>query len=1147
MSIRKKIVFLPYDFDTSLGINNEGSLVFSYNLEDIDQVGSDANVYNGQNSVLWKNLRAAFFNDLRSMYQTLRSTGALSYAKVEQAFEEHQNKWGEAIFNEDAWFKYLAPLVDDGDGSYLAMLQGSKAEQRKWWLYNRFRYIDSKYNAGDSLTDYIQLRGYAKANVSVTPYADIYATVKFGSYLVQDRAPRNIAKTLVCPLDSLNDTEIYIYSSSQISSVGDLSGLKVGFADFSRATKLQSIKLGDNTSGYSNTRLDTLYVGNNVLLKSIDVRNCTSLGTGDMKAVDLSGCTNIENVYFDGTSITGVDLPNGGVLKVLHLPSTITNLTIKNQNGITDFTMPDYSIVTTLWLENVNGEVDSKTMIGDIPANSRVRLIGISWEADDAEEISDLLDTLDTMRGLDEQGRNVESAQVSGTIHTNALTGAQIAAFNARYPNITVTATHITSYLNYYNYDGSTLLYTESILDGGNGAYSGTSTRAATAQYTYTFAGWSTQTDQYTVEPSATQHVVADRNVYAVFTRTVNTYTVTWENYDGTVLRTDTNVAYGTDPSWGQAMPTKDGQTAQGWTPALAPITGNTTYTATYLPTYTVYFYNGSTLLQTVQNVVQGSSATYTGSTPHHGGDDDADYVFNGWSPAPTNIQENTSCYAQYDYIGLVETITDTWDEIIEHINDGTYATRYSIGDTKTLNLGTEGKVNMQIVAFNTDTLAYASGTAPITFISEQVLKTDHRMNPAKVTGQEGTGSIGGWGKSEMRSYLKNTIKPLIPSNVRSAIVEVNKYTRIFNTSENAVANDLTQDDVWIPSNREIFGGTVRETSGVSYSTSFPDNTSRTKQKTGSSYTSEWWLRTAYVATEFLSIENGSANNDCLSGYDRGVVLGFCLGKTYDDRQISDSWDTIISNINNGTASKKYTIGNYKDLTFTCGKKISMQLVGFDKDALSDDSGMAKTTWLCKNTIEYIANKESILPYECELNDTFSNNTIGTGTIGGWPNSKYRTFLSSTLKNQIPSNILNNIKQVKKYSTGYNTSGQKVLNMVSDDYIWAPSIRELNYQSTEPKFNKYDNYDKDGHCETMGPIYDIAFSKYQRRLIWMYGYGTNYGESHPVCRTAFTKEKFAVVSTTGDRTNPDDVLNGLFTAYSATTNDGECYYVGFCI
>ena len=35
--MKKKIVFLPYDMDTAIGINNEGSLVFSYNLEDIDQ------------------------------------------------------------------------------------------------------------------------------------------------------------------------------------------------------------------------------------------------------------------------------------------------------------------------------------------------------------------------------------------------------------------------------------------------------------------------------------------------------------------------------------------------------------------------------------------------------------------------------------------------------------------------------------------------------------------------------------------------------------------------------------------------------------------------------------------------------------------------------------------------------------------------------------------------------------------------------------------------------------------------------------------------------------------------------------------------------------------------------------------------------
>lgn len=234
---KKKWPFLPYDFDTALGINNEGALVFSYNLEDIDTTAGGADVFNGQQSVLWINLRQAFYNDIKTMYQNLRSTGsaaqpqvaALSFAKVEEMFETHQAKWGEAIFNEDAYFKYLAPLIEDGSGAYLAMLQGSKAEQRKWWLYNRFKYLDSKYNAGDAQSDVIQIRGYAKSNVAITPYADVYASVKYGSYLVQTRATRNQTYTLVCPLDNVNDTEIYIYSASQLASVGDLSGFKVGY------------------------------------------------------------------------------------------------------------------------------------------------------------------------------------------------------------------------------------------------------------------------------------------------------------------------------------------------------------------------------------------------------------------------------------------------------------------------------------------------------------------------------------------------------------------------------------------------------------------------------------------------------------------------------------------------------------------------------------------------------------------------------------------------------------------------------------------------------------------------------------------------------------------------------------------------------
>lgn len=43
-----------------------------------------------------------------------------------------------------------------------------------------------------------------------------------------------------------------------------------------------------------------------------------------------------------------------------------------------------------------------------------------------------------------------------------------------------------------------------------------------------------------------------------------------------------------------------------------------------------MYFYNGNTLLQTVNNVPYGSSATYTGTTPVSDKGSADDYPFEG-------------------------------------------------------------------------------------------------------------------------------------------------------------------------------------------------------------------------------------------------------------------------------------------------------------------------------------------------------------------------------------------------------------------------------------------------------------------------------------------------------------------------------------
>lgn len=580
---------LPYDFDTAIGINNEGALVFSYNLEDIDHTESGADIYNGQQSVLWINVRAAFFEDIKAMYQKLRSNGTLSFAVTEQRFEEHQAKWPEAVFNEDAYFKYLQPLVEQNTASYLTMLQGSKAEQRKWWLYNRFRYLDSKYNAGDALTDVVTLRGYAKDDITVTPYADIYATVKYGSYLVQQRANRNVAYTLACPLSNVNDTEIYIYSVSQLQSIGDLSGLMVGYADFSMATRLQSLKVGDAADSYSNGNLTELYLGSNTLLRTLDVRNCPNLN----QAVDVSGCTNIEHLYFEGTAVTGVQLPNGGILKTLHLPETVTNLTIRNQTGITDFVIGGYDNISTLRLENVSEVFDLWEILHSIPAGARVRVTGLGRTFEDAADILAFYDLLDTMRGLDENGNNTEKAQVSGTFTIDTLTGNDLAEMQERYPNIKIQYNHFSAQVNFYDDSGSTLLKTVTVYDGGDTTYgSSNPTKASTAQYSYSFTGWSL-TAGGSANANALKAVMVDRNVYAAFTSTVQKYTVR--------------------------------------------------------------FYNGTTLVQTVSEVPYGSNASYTGDTPAKTDvEKPEDYEFTGWNPSPNGITGNTDCYAQYRFIGFI-------------------------------------------------------------------------------------------------------------------------------------------------------------------------------------------------------------------------------------------------------------------------------------------------------------------------------------------------------------------------------------------------------------------------------------------------------------------------------------------------------------
>jgi len=420
-----------YDMDTAIGLNNEGENKFNYDIETHDVIGTEY-VFNGANSGLWYLVEQAFSDEIEETYVNLRNSGRLTYEKALYYLNDEQiAKICEAQYNSDADFKYISPLLDDGIATYLYTAQGSRIDHIKWWLFNRFNYLDSKYIASDFKANYMTMRIYTPAQwqevepdaeITVTPYADQYIRIKYGSYDRYQRAKSGVATTITPPAITFNDTETIIYGASRIKSVGDLSPLYAGTIDVSSAVKLSELKIGEGGT-YVNTNLTGLTLGNNTLLQSLDIRNCPNLSG----ALDISGCTGIKEIYATGTSLTSVKLAEAGSITDLVLPSTITNLTVKNQNNIVNFSCGNS--VSTLILENTN--LDSKSIFLNNPV-TKVRITGVDWTVTDFS----ILDTIYNLIGSDENGNNTPHGVLAGIVRINKAKASTIEKYQAQFPDI---------------------------------------------------------------------------------------------------------------------------------------------------------------------------------------------------------------------------------------------------------------------------------------------------------------------------------------------------------------------------------------------------------------------------------------------------------------------------------------------------------------------------------------------------------------------------------------------------------------------------------------------------------------------------------------------------------------------------------------
>lgn len=229
------------------------------------------------------------------------------------------------------------------------------------------------------------------------------------------------------------------------------------------------------------------------------------------------------------------------------------------------------------------------------------------------------------------------------------------------YGDMTFRAKYMTTNRKYtikwVNYNGEVLEVDENVPYGEAPSFdSDLPKRNADSQFSYSFSGWSPNVDI----------VKGDATYRATYSKTDSgkKYTVTWLNYDGTLLQTE-EVQFYTTPSYSGEEPQKESDEKhsyvfKGWDHEIKPVTGNVTYTALFAEAVRKYKVNwtdwNGTILKS-EELEYGTMPQYNGEMPHRKDSDGLRYKFNKWLPSPSPVAQDQTYKADY-WISALYTIT---------------------------------------------------------------------------------------------------------------------------------------------------------------------------------------------------------------------------------------------------------------------------------------------------------------------------------------------------------------------------------------------------------------------------------------------------------------------------------------------------------
>lgn len=365
-----------------------------------------------------------------------------------------------------------------------------------------------------------------------------------------------------------------------------------------------------------------------------------------------------------------------------------------------------------------------------------------------------------------------------------------------------------------------------------------------------------------------------------------------------------------------------------------------------------------------------------------------------------------------------------SWGEINAIGKLGELDKHFSVGEKKYVYMSNQpddpytNPVPIVILGFNHDALSNGNGNAGMTLGMETVLVDRYSMNNLNTNPM-------GWNDCDFRNTTVSQLLQTLPSDLQSAIKTVKKKSLIDNTSTDYQESD---DTLFLLSVAEITGAdyitnnnfSVGSAEGEQYEywKTIKDGANATdRQKLnytagdgqGNFIPVEWGTRSILTSNStspsFMDI--GSSGNITTGGSitnATGISYAFCVGEKdflFNGTLQEATWEQIDYIARNGLGSRYFYVGQEKTITLSTGEEITLVILGFNHDDLSDGSGKAGITFGMKDLLsdKYDMYNSSYNPYV---------NTVG------WKGSDFRQTDIPNILDEFPVELQNVLKEVNK-------------------------------------------------------------------------------------------------------------------------------------